>query len=87
MILLAVFAIVGGISAGFWLHRRFGSGGADAAYDGLALISSFFWILTGIFLVLGGFVVPGVIVLVIFSYVGISKGINTKQRIRSRIAG
>lgn len=87
MMLLASLAIVAGISAGYYFHLRFGSGGADAAYDAVALVSSFFWILTGMFLVLGGFVVIGVLILIIFSYIGISKGVNTRQRIRSRIAG
>jgi UPF0716 family protein affecting phage T7 exclusion len=84
---LALLAIVAGLSGGYWAFKRFGTGGADAAYDGIALISSFFWIMAGIFAILGGFVALGLVLLVIFSYIGFSKGKKTKSRVRQRIAG
>lgn len=87
MSLLAVFAIGAGLTTGYYIYVRFGSGGADAAYDAIALGSSIFWILAGIFLILGGFVLLGFLILIIFSYIAISKGTATRDRVRSRIAG
>lgn len=84
---LAILAIVAGLTGGYWAFQRFGTGGADAAYDGIALVSSIFWILAGIFAILGGFVALGIVLLLIFSYIGFSKGKKTKARVRQRIAG
>lgn len=87
MSLLAVFAIGAGLTTGYYIFVRYGTGGADAAYDAIALGSSIFWILAGIFAILGGFVVVGFVILGVFSYIAFSKGTATRDRVRSRIAG
>lgn len=87
MTLLTVFAIGAGITTGYYIFVRFGSGGADAAYDAIALGSSIFWILAGIFAILGGFVLVGFVILIVFSYIAFAKGTATRDRVRSRIAG
>jgi len=84
---LTVLAIKASLLTGYWVYQRFGSGGADAAYDAVATASAAMWILAGMFAVMGGFVVLGSLMIVVFSYIGFSKGTATKQRIRSRIAG
>lgn len=84
---LTVLAIKASLLTGYWLYQRFGSGGADAAYDAIATASSVMWILAGIFSIMGGFVVIGGLIIVVFSYIAFSKGTATKQRVRQAIAG
>lgn len=83
----ALLAIIGSFAVGYWIYKTYGSGGADATYDLLAVLSASFWILAGIFAILGGFVAIGIVILIVFSYVWISKGKKTKKRLRSRLAG
>lgn len=84
---LALAAIIASVSLGYWLFKTYGTGGADATYDVIALISATFWLLAGLFAILGGFVVLGIAILIIASYIWFSKGKKTKMRLRSRIAG
>lgn len=84
---LALLAILASLATGYWLFQSYGSGGANAAYDVIGLVSSIFWILAGIFAILGGFVLLGIFLLVVWSYIGLSKGKETKARFRRRIAG
>lgn len=84
---LAFAAIVASVSLGYWIFKSYGTGTADATYDAIALVSATFWLLAGIFAILGGFVVLGILILVIASYIWFSKGKKTKTRLRSRIAG
>ena len=84
--LLVVFAIKASLLAGYYLYERFGKAGADGAYDAIATVSAAFWVLAGVFAIVGGFVVPGMILIIVFSYIGVSKGEATKRRLRSRFA-
>jgi len=84
---LTVLAIKASLLTGYWLYQRLGDDGADAAYDAVATASSALWILAGVFAVMGGFVLLGSAMIILFSYIAFSKGTKTKQRIRSRIAG
>lgn len=84
---LALLAIVAAIGTGYYLFKRLGSGPANGTYDALATASAAFWVLAGVFAILGGFVFWGMVMIIVFSYIGLSKGTATKQRLRSRIAG
>jgi predicted membrane protein len=86
-IALTVFAVTGSVILGYWLYLRLGRGTADASYDAIATLSAAFWIMAGIFAIMGGFVLFGSLLIVVFSYIGISKGKNTERRLRSKIAG
>lgn len=84
--MLAVLAIGASLLLGYWLYLNF-QGGADAAYDAIATASSVLWVLAGVFAIMGGFVLVGSALIIVFSYVGLSKGTKTSERVRSRIAG
>jgi len=83
---LTILAIKASLLTGYWLYTQY-QGGANAVYDAIATISSAFWVLAGIFAIMGGFVLFGSVLIVIFSYVGLSKGSVTKRRLRRRIVG
>jgi heme/copper-type cytochrome/quinol oxidase subunit 3 len=84
---LAVTAILASLFLGYWIFQSYGTGTADATYDAIAFLSATFWILAGIFAILGGMVLLGIVILVIFSYIWFSKGLQTKRRLRRRLAG
>lgn len=84
--LLAVLAIVAGLTAGWYAYKRLGSGPADATYDGIAFLSASFWLLAGFFAILGGLVWLGLGILIVASYIWLAKGSATKKRLRKRIA-
>lgn len=83
--LLAILAIGTAILVGYYLACEYGEG-ADAAYDAWATAVSIFYIIGSIFAILGGFVLFGVGMLVLFSYIAFTKGAATRDRVRSRIA-
>lgn len=83
---LTFLAIKASLLLGYWLYKRF-TGGADAIYDAIATASSILWVLAGIFAIMGGFVLLGSLLIIVFTYVGLTKGTATKNRIRARIAG
>lgn len=83
---LAILAIKASLLLGYYLYQEY-QGGADATYDAIATVSSVLWILAGIFAIIGGFVLFGSLLIIVFTYVGLSKGTQTKDRIRARIAG
>lgn len=84
-LLLALSAVFAAATLGYYLYLNY-SGGATATYDAIATVSSAFWVLTGVYLILGGFVLAGMIVVALFVYVGATKGSQTKRRLRARIA-
>jgi len=84
---LAGTAILAALLVGYWLFLRLGTGTADATYDAIAFLSASLWILAGIFAILGGMVVLGLVILIVASYIWFSKGTQTKQRLRRRLAG
>lgn len=84
---IAVFAILAAIAGGIYAYKRLGEGPADAGYDAVATLSSILWIITGITLVAGGFVLAGVVVITLFTYIGTTKGTATGDRIRRRLNG
>lgn len=86
-VLLTALAVLVSVSLGYYVFKEFGTGGADATYDAIALVSSTLWILAGIFLIVGGHVLIGSVLIVIFSYIAFSKGRTTERRARSWIAG
>lgn len=86
-LILAFAAVSGALFAGYWLFKSYGTGGADATYDVIAFISASFWLMAGFFAIIGGFVLLGIAILVIASYIWFSKGTKTKKRLRSRLAG
>lgn len=86
MTLLSILAIGAALTVGYYLYVHY-SGGADAAYDAIATGSAILWVLAGIFTVIGGFVLFGSLLIIVFSYIGFTKGEKTNQRLRSRIAG
>lgn len=83
---LTVLLILASLTLGYWLYTQY-AGGANAIYDAVATASAVLWVLAGIFAIMGGFVVPGAIMIVVFSYVGLSKGEATSERVRARLAG
>ncbi|WP_255149784.1 hypothetical protein [Halorarius halobius] len=83
---LAVLAIVGALLAGWYAYRRLGQGPADATYDAVGFLSATFWILAGVFAIVGGFVIIGIVILLIASYIWLAKGAATKKRLRKRVA-
>lgn len=84
---LTVIAIKASLLTGYYLYQSLGAGGANAAYDAIATVSSALWVLSGILAILGGFVLPGALLIIVFSYISLSKGAATKKRVRSQIAG
>lgn len=83
---LAILAILASLTLGYYLYTQYASG-ANAAYDAVATVSSILWVLAGIFAIMGGFILFGSLLIVLFSYVGLSKGTETSERLRARIAG
>lgn len=83
---LTFLVIAATLALGYYLYLNF-AGGANAAYDAVATVSAALWVLAGIFAVMGGFVVVGGVIILLFTYVGLSKGSATKERLQSRIAG
>lgn len=79
----AVIAIALGVG---WYLFKTRSTGADATYDAFAAASSVIWVLTGIFLILGGFYLVGGLVIAIFFWLALTKGEKTKERLRARLA-
>lgn len=86
MAVITVVAILASATLGYYLYSEY-AGGANAIYDGVATASAALWVLAGIFAVMGGFVLPGMILIIIFTYVGLSKGSVTSDRLRARLAG
>lgn len=84
---VAVLAILAGITVGYWMYLRIGSGPGDTIYDVFATGSGIFWSLAGIFLILGGHVLAGLVVLILASYVAISNGSQVKAKARKRLSG
>lgn len=84
---LTILAIKASLLMGYWLYKRYTSDGADAIYDAVATASSALWVLAGIFAIMGGFVIPGALLIIVFTYVGLTKGTATRNRVRARIAG
>lgn len=84
---LAILAITASLLTGYWLYKTLGSSGANGAYDAVATVSSVFWIMAGIFAILGGFVWMGMFLIILFTFIGVTKGKATESRIRGRIAG
>ncbi|WP_227132339.1 hypothetical protein [Halorubellus salinus] len=82
---LSIVALFVAIGVGAWAYLNH-SGGAGAWYDGFATVSSAFWVLSGTFLILGGFQIVGMIVVALFLYVFLSKGAKTQKRLRAKIA-
>lgn len=85
--LLSIGAIGIAVILGYWLFLRLGTGTADATYDAVGFFSSIIWILAGVFLILGGHTLLGAALIAIWSYVGISKGKATEDRVRAKIGG
>lgn len=83
---LTLLVIAATMLGGYWLYLNF-AGGANAAYDAVATASAGLWVLAGVFAVMGGFVVVGGVLILLFTYVGLSKGSKTKERLQSRLAG
>jgi hypothetical protein len=84
-LLLSVLALFVAIGIGVWAYQR-NAAGADGAYDAFATVSSAFWVLSGTFLILGGFEFVGMIVVALFLYVFLAKGAKTQKRLRAKIA-
>jgi hypothetical protein len=82
---LSVVALFVAIGVGVWAYLNH-SDGANATYDAFATVSSAFWVLSGTFLILGGFQVVGMLVVALFLYVFLSKGAKTQKRLRAKIA-
>lgn len=83
---LAILAILASLTLGYYLYTQHAAG-AGAAYDAIVTVSSILWVLAGIFAIMGGFVLFGALLIVLFSYIGLSKGTRTSERLRARIAG
>lgn len=81
----ALLAIVVALAVGWYLFQT-RSGTADGAYDAFALFSSIIWILSGVFLILGGFYLIGGVVLALFFWIALSKGEKTSERLRARLS-
>lgn len=84
-LLLATLAILTGFALGVWLYLNY-SDGASSTYDAWATVVSVFYVATGIFLVLGGFEIVGLLVIATFVWIGASKGEKTTSNLRRRIA-
>lgn len=84
---LELLAITAALSVGYVVYLKLGTGTADATYDAIAFISSIGWILAGVFLILGGHTGIGAAWIAVWSYVAISKGSQTEDRIRAKIGG
>jgi hypothetical protein len=82
---LSVVALFVAIGVGVWAYMNH-SGAANATYDAFATVTSSFWVLSGTFLILGGFPVVGMMVVALFLYLFLSKGAKTQKRLRARIA-
>lgn len=83
---LTLLVIAATMLMGYYLYANYANG-ANAAYDAVATASAALWVLAGIFAVMGGFVLVGGVIILLFTYIGLSKGSATKDRIHSRIAG
>ena len=82
---LSIVTLFVAIAIGVWAWSNY-AGGADATYDAFATVSAAFWVLSGTFLILGGFEIIGLIVVALFTYLFLTKGAKTKDRLRARIA-
>lgn len=78
--------VTASLLAGYYIYRSRGQVGADATYDAFAAVSSVAYILTGIFLIIGGFYLIGSLMIIIFAYIALSKGERTGDRLRSRLS-
>lgn len=83
----AVVAVILGVVLGELLFRRRGRHEATRGYAAFATLVAIMWMTTGLFLVLGGFEVIGVIVLAVFfffargNYARATGGKGLRQRI------
>lgn len=75
---LAFIAISISFAIGYHLYQR-RSGGSHALSDTLAVLSASFWILAGIFAIIGGYVVLGMGLIIIFSYIWLGKAARTRE--------
>ena len=82
---LSIVALFVAIGVGVYAFLNYRSS-ADTTYDAFATISAAFWVISGTFLILGGFQILGMIVVALFLYIGLTKGAKTQKRLRAKIA-
>lgn len=75
---LTFAAIAGAVAIGIAAYARFGQTGGTLR-DALAVLRSGFFILVGIGLVAGGFVVVGVIVIALFVFLGAGAALQVRE--------
>lgn len=64
------------------------SGTSDTLGDVLRVTSSVFWILSGVFAILGGFILLGFGLILVFTFVGTGAALDLrKEAARKRISG
>lgn len=83
---LAFAAAVGAIAVGIAAYMRWGQTGGTLR-DALAVIRAGFFILVGVGLIAGGFVIIGAFVIALFVFIGAGAAKSTRDGLRERIAG
>ena len=82
---LTLVVIAGAIGAGVLAYLRYGSRGGTLR-DALAIIRAAFFVLVGIGLIAGGFVIAGALFVAVFVFLGIGAAVNVDKALRDRIA-
>ena len=83
---LAFAAIVGAVAVGIAAYMQLGQTGGTLR-DALAVLRAGFFILVGVGLIAGGFVIVGAFVVALFVFIGAGAAASTRDGLRSRIAG
>lgn len=77
MIELLLFVVVG-ILLGWMAFRRFGSV-SGTVWNAWRLIVSVMWILSGVFLTLGGYIVAGIVVIALWVFIALGATAELKE--------
>ncbi|MFC7134333.1 MULTISPECIES: hypothetical protein [Salinibaculum] len=71
-------AIIGSVAVGLLAYARWGSTGGTFR-DALSVIRNGFFVLAGVSLILGGFVIVGSIVIAVFVFLGTSAFLSLRE--------
>jgi len=82
---LTFAAVVGAVGIGIAAYMRWGATGGTLR-DALAVIRAGFFILVGLGLIAGGFVVAGAVLIAIFVFVGLGAAVSVDESLRDSIA-
>ena len=62
-------AIIASVGVGLLAFARFGATGGTLR-DAIAVLRNGFFVISGVFLILGGYVIPGFLIVVLFVFLG-----------------